>query len=255
MGIIGGVAAIGVAGSIGGSIISSNAAGKAANDQSASDNAAISQQQKEFNQEQANEAPYLQAGDGALGQLSTLYGLNAPSTAAGGAAGGTNAAGGASTVDPNASFYLSPDYNFTLTQGLKGLTAQGAATNGTDNGATDKAEIAYAGNLAAGQYDNYKSGLMSLAGLGSSAAGSVNSSTAGTSNSISSADQTQGSNSSSAALGQGASNAGTVSNATSIAQQFLNSQTDSSSLATAGIGNSLGNNGTDSSLVSHQGGF
>lgn len=116
----------------------------------------------------------------------------------------TNAAGGASTVNPNASFYLSPDYNFQLSQGLGGLTAQGAATNGTNNGAQQKAEIAYAGNLASGEYQNYKNGLMSLAGLGTSANSTSAAAGQSNANSQSSILTNQGNNTASSYLGQGA---------------------------------------------------
>ena len=195
--LIGGIASIGS--SIVGGLLGSNANSNAASAQTSAYNNATALQAKEWQQEQQNEAPYMQAGSGALSQLSTLYGLNS----AGSTGSYTNAAGGGSTVNPNASFYLSPDYNFALTQGLKGLTAQGAATNGTDNGATQKAEISYAGNLASGQYDNYKSGLMSLAGLGQSAASSTNAATSGTSANESSLTAQNGSNLASSYLGQG----------------------------------------------------
>ncbi|MDE2458613.1 MAG: hypothetical protein KGL20_05190 [Rhodospirillales bacterium] len=252
MGIGAAAAGIAAAGAIGGAVISSNATSSAANKQAAAYNNATQLQAAQWQQELANEQPYMDAGTGALNQLSTLYGLNSPG---GGSGNFTNAAGGGSTVNPNASFYLSPDYNFTLTQGLKGLTAQGAATNGTDNGATQKAEIAYAGNLASGQYDNYKSGLLSLAGLGQSAATGANYSTAGTSANESSLAAQNGSNQASAILGQGSIGSNLASSLAGIAAQYgpgiYNNLTTASS---NGVGNAMGGSASDAALVAHQGG-
>lgn len=254
-----GAAAIGVgaAATIGSSVLANNA-------QQKGDQEAISQQQSQLAQEQSNEAPYLETGSGALGQLAGLYGISTPTTAAGNAssagfsansgapsAGGfTNAAGGSSTADPNASFYLSPDYNFTLTQGLKGLTASGAATNGTDNGATDKAEIAYAGNLASGQYDNYKAGLMSLAGMGGQSASNTNQSTAGTSNELADQSNNQG-NQASQFLGSLGTEAGKVitSSASSFAGPAEQPVSPAQAAAISGTDNSVANKGAPSGLL------
>ena len=250
MGVAAGVAAVGAAGAIGGAVMQSNNLGSASKAQQASDNAAIQQQQAQLAQEQANEAPYLETGSGALAQLSKLYGISTPGgdpssasstgySANQGTPGGTytNAAGGASTVNPDASFYLSPDFNFTLQQGLNGLTAQGAATNGTQNGAQQKAEIAYAGNLAAGQYSNYVNSLQALAGLGANASSNLNSTSSNTANSISSTQQTQGSNAASSYLGQGTIDAGLLSNLTAPATKTA-SAGPLNQLATS-IGNAL----------------
>lgn len=250
MGIAGG-AAITAAAAIGSAAMSSSAIGSASSAQQSEDNAAIAQQQGQLAQEQANEAPYLETGSGALAQLSSLYGINTPTTSASGASAAgysanqstptgtyTNAAGGSSTTNPDASFYLSPDYNFTLTQGLQGLTAAGAATNGTQNGAQQEAEISYAGNLASGQYDQYVSNLQGLAGLGASASSSVNQATAGTSNAISSTEQTAGSNEASSDLAQGTTDASLLSNLSSTAQKYLTSSTPSASMG--GLGTATG---------------
>jgi hypothetical protein len=85
----------------------------------------------------------------------------------------TNATGGASSVDPNASFYLSPDYNFALQQGLNGLSASYASQGLSGSGAAAKAAIQYSSGLATQDYQNYANTLKSLAGGGQSAAGSL----------------------------------------------------------------------------------
>lgn len=61
---------IAAAGAIGGGLIQSNSAGNAEQTQANSAAASLAEQQREFNIQQGNEAPWLQAGTTALGQLS-----------------------------------------------------------------------------------------------------------------------------------------------------------------------------------------
>lgn len=150
----------------------------AADAQSAATDKALALNKNQFDTTQANLSPSFVASGGALGKLASLYGIkgDAPGSSPGAASFNANR-----DAPGNADFYLSPDYNFRLEQGLKGITAKGAAGNGTDSGALRKAEIEYAGNQASGEYANYKNSLLSLAGLSvptnstSAAAGSANS--------------------------------------------------------------------------------
>jgi hypothetical protein len=95
------IAGIGAAGSIGGALISSNAAGNAASTQAqAADNAAQLQyqasqnalgfQEQQYNQNQQNLAPWLQSGASSLTNLDYLLGLGQPSSTTPGTASGTN---------------------------------------------------------------------------------------------------------------------------------------------------------------------
>lgn len=68
-GVIGGVA------SVANGVMQSNAAKSAANAQTAANNAAIAEQQREFNVNQANLSPWLSAGRSALSQQMALLGL------------------------------------------------------------------------------------------------------------------------------------------------------------------------------------
>jgi len=72
---------------------------------------------------------------------------------------------GTGTGDLSA-FFTSPDYQFRMQEGLAGVDAGAAAGGMLDSGATRKAEIAYAGNLASGEFNNYANRLQALAGLG-----------------------------------------------------------------------------------------
>lgn len=147
---------------VGGALITSSATKSAAKTAQQGADQSLALQQRMYDETTARNAPYYETGTGALGQLATLYGLP----------GGSGAA-----TDPYATFYQSPDYQFQFAQGIKGTDAGAAARGMLDSGATRKAEIQYAGNLAAGQYNTYAGRLMDLARVGQSAAN--NTSTAG----------------------------------------------------------------------------
>lgn len=148
-------AGVAAAGAIGGAYISSQAANKA-----------TKAQQTAFNTTQQEQAPFRATGTSALNQLGSLYGLSATDPATGAVTPGT----GTPSVDPNATFYQTPDYQFALSQGIKGVDAGAAARGMLDSGATRKAEIAYGGNLASGQFNNYANRLQALAGIGQNSA-------------------------------------------------------------------------------------
>lgn len=138
-----GAGALAAGGAVASGAMASGATDKATNIQS-----------QEFNQTTANNKPFLDTGTAALNQLGGLYGLN----------------GGSGVTDPNATFYQSPDYQFAMSQGIKGIDAGAAAGGMLDSGATRKAEAAYAGNLASTNFNSYASRLQSIAGIGQAAA-------------------------------------------------------------------------------------
>lgn len=147
------VAGAAVVGAVGGALITGNAAKDASQTQANASQTAIGEQQREFDTNQANFAPYLAAGTTALGQIQS--GLNAP-------------------VDPT----QDPGYQFGLSQGQKALASQTAANGGRDSGAALKAADEFATNYATTGYSAaYQRGqdrlnrLSALAGLGQTAAG------------------------------------------------------------------------------------
>jgi hypothetical protein len=144
-------AGVGAAGAIGGALISSNAATDAANIQAQGAKDANALNTKIYNETTARNAPYYNTGTSALDSLATLYGLN----------------GKTQSFD---AFKTSPDYQFRFDQGIKGIDAGATARGTLDSGATRKAELAYAGNLASGEFNNYASRLMDLARVGQSSA-------------------------------------------------------------------------------------
>lgn len=87
-------------------------------------------------------------------------------------------------LDPNGTFYQSPDYAFRFGQGIRGVDAGAAARGMLDSGATRKAEIQYAGNLASGEFNSYANRLQALAGIGQAAASNQASAAQGYANNI-----------------------------------------------------------------------
>jgi hypothetical protein len=147
-------AAIAAVGAIGGGLISSNAAGAAANSQQRATDAAMAEQRREFDINQGNQQPYLDAGRTALGQYQTDIGK--PITAA--------------------DVMSDPGYQFGLNQGQLGLDRKTAAMGGRVSGAALKAADRYATDYASTGYNSaYQRGqdrlnrLASLAGLGQTA--------------------------------------------------------------------------------------
>lgn len=160
-------AGVGAAGAVAGSVIQSNAAKSAAKTSAAAADRSLGVQQNEFDQTTANNKPFLTTGTSALNRLAGLYGLDTVDEN-----GNTVKGSGVPSFNANDNFYQTPDYNFQLSQGIKGVDAGAAARGGLDSGATRKAEIAYAGNLASGQFNTYADRLRQLAGVGQGAANS-----------------------------------------------------------------------------------
>ena len=146
-----------VVGGVANAAISSNAASKAAGQQQAASQSALGEEQREFDQNQANEQPYLDAGKTALGQYQAA--INTPTTSA--------------DVMAN-----DPGYQFELQQGQTALDRKIAAMGGRVSGAALKATDQYATNYATTGYNaayqrsqDRLNRLASLAGLGQTATG------------------------------------------------------------------------------------
>lgn len=63
-------------------------------------------------------------------------------------------------------FFTSPDYQFRLSEGIRANDQSAAARGGAFSGDAIRANTEYGSNLAAGEYNNYVSRLMQLAGFG-----------------------------------------------------------------------------------------
>lgn len=170
------LAAAGLVGSIGGAVISGNAAQSAAQTQADAANQASQVQNQQFQQTQANEQPFLQAGQNSLSGL--MAGLNngtfTPGLNPNIGALNTNALPGAANtpaayqVQPF-DFHASPGYQFALQQGLGAVTNRASATGGLQGGNTLKALTNYATGAANQDYQNQFADYISQNNLGLSA--------------------------------------------------------------------------------------
>lgn len=145
----------GVVGAIGGAVIASSASKSAANTQSdASDrataasteatNKGIAENQRQYDLNRADQAPFMQRGNQAGNQLQNLLGLS----------GDTGAAGYGSLAKSftGADLANEPGYQFGLAQGQHGLDASAAARGGYYSGAQLKAASRYNNDYASTKY-------------------------------------------------------------------------------------------------------
>jgi hypothetical protein len=167
---VGGAAVAG----IGGAVISSNAAGNAAQtqagatqtasaDELAAQQAALAQQQSQFNTLQANEQPWMQAGQTALAGLANPS-FQQPFTMA--------------------DFQQDPSYQFDLGQGTQAIEQAAAAQGGLKSGGLLKSIAQYTQGMASNDYEqafnNYQTQqnanfgrLSTIAGFGAQATGQM----------------------------------------------------------------------------------
>lgn len=155
------VGGLGAAGSIGSALIGANAAGKAASQTTGAAQQAIDETQNQFNTTQANLAPYMQAGTGALAQLTagtapggsliTPYGPTYQTpTPFSYAAFQAPAPFTAPTLDNT----NDPGYAFRLQQGEQALQRGAAAAGGAFSGGTLAALTRYGQDYASNEYQN-----------------------------------------------------------------------------------------------------
>ena len=144
-------AGVTAAGGLASSLIGSSAAKSAANTQEQASEAAIAEQQREFNQQQTNYAPWLTAGTGALSQLTA-------GTAPGGSLvtpySGTYQAPAPFTAPTGVDESNDPGYAFRLAQGNQAIQRAAAAGGGAFSGGTLKALSRYGQDYASNEYQN-----------------------------------------------------------------------------------------------------
>src|SRR5262245_43049398 len=89
---------------------------------------------------------------------------------AGAGAGAVTPGAGAQAAPDYSAFFASPDYKYRLGQSMDALTAQQAKLGLLDSGATQKAVLERAGNLASGEFNAFANRLSNIAGIGQTAA-------------------------------------------------------------------------------------
>lgn len=164
----------GVAAAVVGAYISSegqkSAANKASKAQQGAANQAMQASEQNYQRTAGNLNPYIDAGSSALAQEQKL------------------------NAGDYSGFTASPDYQFSLSQGLQGLDRSAAARGSLYSGGHSADVMNYAQGLASQNYDKYYSRLAGLAENGQNAASNLGS--VGTGNA--------------AAIGAAATNAGTA---------------------------------------------
>lgn len=143
--------ALSAAGSIGSSLISANAAQKAADAQGDAADKSLAFYRDIYTQNRADQTPYREAGYNALASMGNLL------------------------KDPN-SITQTPGYDFRLGEGVKAIDRSAAARGRLNSGATGKALTQYGQDYATGEYDKTWNRLASLAGVGQTATQSTASS-------------------------------------------------------------------------------
>lgn len=181
-------AAIGAAGAIGGAVISSRAAGKAADAQAASTGKAISEQRRQFDLTRADYAPYREAGVNALGQL----------------------VGEMNRMPTSAEVMSDPGYQFGLDQGQQAISRRIAASGGRVSGQAIKAAARFGTDYATAGYgaayqrrQDRLNRLAALAGIGQSSTGASAAAGANAANNISGLLSSQGDATGASKLAQG----------------------------------------------------
>jgi hypothetical protein len=135
-------------------LLGSNAANNAAQAQISAANNSTDLARGIYNSNTALNAPFVAAGTNALGQQSSLLGLN----------------GTAAQTAAQGAFTSSPGYQFRLDQGTKALQNSASAAGGLYSGRAAKDLTNYAQGAASSEYGNYTSGLQSLINTGQASA-------------------------------------------------------------------------------------
>ena len=125
---------------------SSSADKKAANTQAQAANASNAEQARQYDLSRSDQMPWLTAGTSALAQMQKL------------------------NSGDYSSFNASPDYQWTLSEGMKGLDRSAASKGRLYSGGYGEDLTRYAQGAASTQYNNYYNKLQSMAGQGQSQA-------------------------------------------------------------------------------------
>lgn len=151
---------------IGGALISSNGAQKAADTQSQAADKAAQTQLQMYQQTQQQLAPWSSTGSAAMSQLASLFGF--------GPGGGASGTGAPDPAAMTSALEQTPGYQFQLGQGVQALDRSAASRGLLLSGAQLKDTQAYGQNLAmTNAWQPYVSVLQSASQLGENAAAGV----------------------------------------------------------------------------------
>lgn len=210
-------AVLGAAAITGGAVLassatSSHAVSQASAAQTAGNNAALGEQQREYDTSRADYAPWRQVGQAALGQLAQVHGISIPGVTPEG-----------SSSDPYGGFTASPDYAFRFGEDQRAVTGNMAARGLLTSGALPAGLIQAAGHDASEEFGNWYNRLASLAGVGQSATDATTQAGIATTNARSGIMQNQADQLASSITARGGIGAGTISGLGGIASGLIQS--------------------------------
>lgn len=206
-----------VAGAVITSQAQKSAANKASKAQQGAANQAIQASQQNYDRTAANLNPYIDAGKSALGQMQTL------------------------NSGDYSSFKQSPDYQFTMSQGLQGLDRGAAARGSLYSGGHSADVLNYASGLASQNYNQYYSRLAGLSENGQNAASNLGSVGTGNAAAIGNASTNAANAQANAAYNSANANSNMAG---SLASAFGNAYGQMGNSPTSSSYNSLGGSGT-----------
>lgn len=152
--------------------------------------AEIAERRRQFDLTREDQKPWMQAGTDALGRMQSL------------------------NNGDFSQFYQSPDYKFSMDQGLKGLERGAAARGGLYSGGADADRMQFASGLATQNYGNFYNRLAGLSGTG----------------------QTTASGLGALGMGMANANANSISGATNARMSSYGNRADANSQFAAGLG-------------------
>lgn len=158
MGIAAAVVGAAAIGAVGTAVAGSQAAGAA----KSAANANNALETKLYNENAANQQPFIGAGQSAQTELNGLLNID-----------GTTAAGTAASSTALNSYLNSAGYGFVSGQGNRAITANASVNGLLDSGGTLKALDQYNTGLASTYLGQYEGALSGVAGTGEAAAGSL----------------------------------------------------------------------------------
>jgi hypothetical protein len=182
-----------------GSSMQADAASSAADAQSASAQAGIAEQRRQFDAIQKLLQPYVTAGTGAVGAQQNMLGLN----------------GTAAQQQAIAALQSSPYFTAMKSQGENSILANASATGGLRGGNTQGALAQFTPALLAQTFQQQYGNLGALTSVGQNAAAGVGNAGLATGQGIAGLLQQQGAAQAGGALGQGAAYAGAMNSLSS----------------------------------------
>jgi hypothetical protein len=126
-------------------LLGAQAANQASDAEVAAMREAIAEQRRQYDTTRADWEPWMSAGRDALGQL----------------------------ADPGNYFSASPDYDFRRSEGTRDIQNTFAASGSARSGNALRALTEFNSNLASGEFNNWRSGQLARAGLGTSGTSAV----------------------------------------------------------------------------------